>query len=51
MNWIHKIGIRLRALFQKRELDAELDEELRFHIEQQTKGLPQNNIYFFNLEL
>ena len=31
------IKTRWRALFHKRELDAELDEELRFHVEMQTR--------------
>src|SRR5437762_1085328 len=37
MNWRRKLQVRLRALFQKRKLDAELDEEMRSHIEMQTQ--------------
>jgi len=38
MNWLHRMSVRLRALFRKRELDAEMDKELRFHIERQTEA-------------
>src|SRR2546426_8232215 len=37
MNWWRKLQLRLRALFQKRKLDAEMDEEMRSHIELQTQ--------------
>src|SRR6266487_6022259 len=37
MNWWRKLQVRLRALFQKRQLDAEMDEEMRLHIEMQTQ--------------
>src|SRR5213080_1842721 len=37
MNWRRKLQVRLRALFQKRKLDAEMDEEMRSHIEMQTQ--------------
>ena len=37
MNWWRKLQLRLRALFQKRKLDAEMDEEMRSHIEMQTQ--------------
>src|SRR5438874_10554365 len=37
MNCWRKLKIRLRALFQKRKLDAEMDEEMRSHIEMQTR--------------
>ena len=33
MSALHRIGRRLRALFQGAEIDAELDEEIRQHIE------------------
>lgn len=35
MNWLRKFRMRCRALFRKRELDAEMDDELRFHLEMQ----------------
>src|SRR5437879_2563438 len=37
MNWRRKLQLRFRALFQKRKLDAEVDEEMRLHIEMQTQ--------------
>src|SRR5947208_3499662 len=37
MNWRRKLQVRLRALFQKRKLDAEMDEEIRSHLQMQTQ--------------
>src|SRR5678815_2481742 len=37
MNWIHKLRLRFRALFQKEKLDARMDDEMRSHIEMQTQ--------------
>src|SRR6185436_5892909 len=37
MNWIHKLRVRFRALFQKEKLDAQMDDEMRSHIEMQTE--------------
>ena len=37
MNWWRKLNLRFRALFYKRKLDAEVDEEMRSHIEMQTQ--------------
>src|SRR5437773_11104329 len=37
MNLWSKLHLRLRALFQRRKLDAEMDEEMRSHIELQTQ--------------
>jgi len=37
MSWSRKIQKRLQALFQKEKLDAEMDEEMRSHIEMQTQ--------------
>src|SRR2546430_1110944 len=37
MIWWRKLQVRLRALFQKRKLDAEMDEEMRSHLEMQTQ--------------
>src|SRR5579859_476347 len=34
--WFHTIPLRLRSLFRRREADHELDEELRYHVEQKT---------------
>src|SRR5437660_5620251 len=37
MTWRRKLQLRLRALFQKRKLDADMDAEMRAHIEMQTQ--------------
>src|ERR1700716_375227 len=37
MNWSRKIQKRFRALFQKEKLDAQMDDEMRSHIEMQTQ--------------
>src|SRR5271169_6375186 len=37
MNRWHKIFQRLGALFRKEELDAEMEQEMRSHIEMQTR--------------
>ncbi len=36
MNPLHKIWLKLRSLGQRREVKQEIDEELRFHLEQRT---------------
>ena len=38
MNMLQRLSLRLRALFRRRQIDGELDEELRFHIERQTEA-------------
>lgn len=35
MNWLRKLQLRFRALFAKRKLDAEMNEEMRSHVELQ----------------
>jgi len=35
MRWADKFLLRLRSLFRRRELEQELDDELRFHLERQ----------------
>src|SRR5438067_1533882 len=35
MNWMQKLRLRFRALFQKQKLDAQMDEEMCSHIEMQ----------------
>src|SRR5947207_1285556 len=37
MTWWRKLHLRLRALFQKRKLDAEMDDEMSSHIAMQTQ--------------
>ncbi|HTW81546.1 MAG TPA: ABC transporter permease [Terracidiphilus sp.] len=36
-NWVYTIPLRLRSLFRRKHLGAELDEELRDHIDRQTE--------------
>lgn len=38
MNWLRKLRTRFRALFVKRKLDAEMDKEMRTHLELQTRA-------------
>jgi predicted permease len=35
--WLESLPLRLRALFRRDELDSELDEELRYHLERLTE--------------
>src|SRR5229473_3375441 len=35
MRWADKLLLRVRSLLRRERIDHELDEELRFHIEQQ----------------
>jgi len=37
VNWLKAIKVRIRALFQKRQLDADMAEEMRAHIEMRTR--------------
>jgi len=37
MRWARKIRLRVRSLFRKSEVDAELSEELRFHLEREAR--------------
>src|SRR5206468_4670179 len=37
MTWWRKLQLRFRALFKKGKLDAEMNEEMRSHIEMQTQ--------------
>jgi putative ABC transport system permease protein len=34
-NWFYTIPLRLRSLFRRRQVEQELDEELRYHIDRQ----------------
>jgi predicted permease len=38
MRWTYKLPLRLRSLFDKQRTDAELDEELAFHVQAQTSA-------------
>src|ERR687887_971857 len=33
--WLYTIPLRLRSLFRRRQVEQELDEELRYHLERQ----------------
>src|SRR5713226_3129880 len=33
MPWLHQLGRRFRSLFHKEQVEQELDDELRFHLE------------------
>ena len=39
MSWLNRAWRRARALFRKEELDREMDEEMRFHIEMEAAEL------------
>ncbi|HEY3853290.1 MAG TPA: ABC transporter permease [Verrucomicrobiae bacterium] len=37
MNFVQKLSARLQALFSKRQIDAEMEEEMRSHVEMRTQ--------------
>jgi len=37
MRWLYAIRLRLRWLFRRNEVESELDEEIRFHLERQAQ--------------
>src|SRR5882762_7498070 len=37
MNWFQNLRLRFRAFFQKEKLDAQMNDEMRSHIEMQTQ--------------
>jgi predicted permease len=37
MRWIYKLPLRFRSLFRNRQVEKELSDELRFHLEELTK--------------
>jgi predicted permease len=37
--WVYTVPMRLRALFRRRQLDQDLDEELQLHLEEKTQEL------------
>ncbi|MDX1647722.1 MAG: ABC transporter permease [Longimicrobiales bacterium] len=39
MRWIERVARRLRILFRKAEVEQELDEEVRLHVEMETEDL------------
>ena len=36
-HWLYSIPLRLRSLFRRDAVERELDDELRFHLEQKTQ--------------
>jgi hypothetical protein len=36
MRWIHTVRFRLRSLFRRRQVEEEIDEELRDHLQRET---------------
>ena len=36
-NWFYTVPLQLRSLFRRRQVEQELDEELRYHIDRQTE--------------
>ncbi|MFN2564416.1 MAG: ADOP family duplicated permease [Gemmatimonadaceae bacterium] len=38
-HWVYTIPLRLRSLFRREQVERELDEELRYHIERQVEEL------------
>ena len=37
MRWLYKLPLRFRSLFRRADVDRELSEELRFHLDRQTE--------------
>jgi putative ABC transport system permease protein len=44
MSWLTTVTNRLRALFRKDQLDDELDDELRFHLDMETEDLVRRGL-------
>ena len=38
-HWVYTVPLRLRSLLRRRQVERELDEELRYHVERQTEEL------------
>jgi putative ABC transport system permease protein len=36
-HWFYTVPLRLRSLFRRRQVEQELDEEIRYHLERQTQ--------------
>jgi len=36
-NWLYTVPLRLRSLFRRKRVEAELDEEMRYHLQRQTE--------------
>lgn len=42
--WIYTLPLRLRSLFRRPEVDRELDEELRYHVEERAEQHVANGL-------
>jgi putative ABC transport system permease protein len=42
--WLSSLPLRIRTLFKKRATEMELDEEIRFHLEQQVDALVERGL-------
>lgn len=42
--WMTKIGLRIGALFRRRQLERDLDEELEFHLAMQQQKLVEQGM-------
>jgi putative ABC transport system permease protein len=42
--WVYTVPLRLRALFRRRQLDQDLDEELQSHLEEKTREFMENGL-------
>jgi hypothetical protein len=38
-HWLYTVPLRLRSLFRRKQVEQELDEELRYHLERQIEEL------------
>ena len=38
MKWMNGVWLRIRELVDRRGVEAEMDEEMRFHIERETQA-------------
>lgn len=44
VNWIYTLPMKLRALLRRRQLERELDDELRYHVERKTEENVANGL-------
>src|SRR5690348_2403803 len=43
-HWIYKLPLRLRSLFRRSQVESELNEELRYHLDRQIEVLSKQGI-------
>ena len=44
MAWYHEIGAAARALVHRRQDELDLDEEVRFHLDMETRALERTGV-------